>query len=84
MGFGDVRLSALLGFALGYLGWAELVVGHLRRVPALRAVRASLSRWCAGTGSVLRTSYPFGPFMLVGALVGIVVGPEIWGHLVAG
>ena len=27
MGYGDVRLSGLLGIALGYLGWGELVVG---------------------------------------------------------
>ena len=27
MGYGDVRLSGLLGIALGYLGWPEFVVG---------------------------------------------------------
>ncbi len=27
MGFGDVRVSAGVGFALGYLGWPEVVVG---------------------------------------------------------
>jgi prepilin signal peptidase PulO-like enzyme (type II secretory pathway) len=33
---------------------------------------------------VLRTSYPFGPFLLVGALAGLAVGPVIWGYLVSG
>jgi leader peptidase (prepilin peptidase)/N-methyltransferase len=27
MGYGDVRLSGILGIALGYLGWAELLTG---------------------------------------------------------
>ncbi len=27
MGYGDVRLSGILGIALGYLGWGELLVG---------------------------------------------------------
>jgi prepilin signal peptidase PulO-like enzyme (type II secretory pathway) len=27
MGYGDVRLSALLGFALGWLGWPALYLG---------------------------------------------------------
>src|SRR6478735_8784821 len=27
MGYGDVRLSALVGFVLGYVGWAALLVG---------------------------------------------------------
>ena len=27
MGYGDVRLSGVLGIALGYLGWGELLVG---------------------------------------------------------
>jgi leader peptidase (prepilin peptidase)/N-methyltransferase len=32
--------------------------------------------------SLLRTAFPFGPAMLAGALVGLVAGPAIWGHLV--
>ena len=27
LGYGDVRLSGVLGLALGWVGWAELVVG---------------------------------------------------------
>ena len=37
MGYGDVRLSGLLGIALGYLGWGELAGGRLRRLPPRRA-----------------------------------------------
>ncbi|MFC7493403.1 MULTISPECIES: prepilin peptidase [unclassified Nocardioides] len=80
MGFGDVRLSTLLGFALGYLGWAELVTGIyaaflMFSVPGLLLAVIRRDR------NLLRTSYPFGPFLLVGALVGIAAGPWVWGHL---
>ena len=39
LGYGDVRLSGVLGIALGYVGTAELVVGRVRRVPARRRRR---------------------------------------------
>jgi leader peptidase (prepilin peptidase)/N-methyltransferase len=81
MGFGDVRLSALLGFELAYLGWGELVVGTYASflifgLPGLALAVARRDR------SLLRTAFPFGPAMLAGALVGLVAGPAIWGHLV--
>lgn len=78
MGYGDVRLAGLLGIALGYLGWAELLTG----------VYAGFL--LGGVGGLLlsmlhivdRKAYPFGPFMLVGALVGIVTGPYLAGWYV--
>jgi leader peptidase (prepilin peptidase)/N-methyltransferase len=83
MGFGDVRLSALLGFALGYLGWGELVVGTYTGflvfgVPGLVVAIVRRNR------QFLRTPFPFGPFMLVGALAGIALGPAVWASLVTG
>ena len=83
MGFGDVRLSTLLGFALGYLGWPELVIGIyggflVFSVPGLALAVVRRDR------GVMRTPYPFGPFLLAGALVGVVVGPWVWGHLAGG
>ncbi|MCW2794948.1 A24 family peptidase [Nocardioides sp.] len=75
MGYGDVRLAGVLGIALGQLGWAPLVFGV----------------WCGfllgGVGGSLlallriveRKAYPFGPFMLVGALVGILAGDAVLG-----
>lgn len=73
LGFGDVRLSAVLGLALGYLGWSEWVVGIYGGF-LLGAV-------IGGLLSVLkvldRKGYPFGPFMLVGALVGVLVGQSL-------
>lgn len=80
MGFGDVRLAALLGLALGHLGWAELVAGIYSGflvfgLPGLLLALARRDR------SLLRTAYPFGPFMLLGALVGILAGPWAAGYL---
>jgi leader peptidase (prepilin peptidase)/N-methyltransferase len=73
MGYGDVRLAGVLGIALGWLGWSELLTG------------VYLGFLLGGIGGLLlsrlrivdRKAYPFGPFMLVGALVGVLVGPYV-------
>lgn len=83
MGFGDVRLSVLLGFALGTLGWGAVVVGTYAAflvfaLPVL--LRALLGR----DRRVLGAARPFGPFLLLGALVGVVLGEAAWSRLVGG
>ena len=80
MGFGDVRLSALLGFVLAYVGWPEYAVGLysgflLFGVPGLLL---ALARW---DRSLLKKAYPFGPFLLLGALLGILIGDPLLGAL---
>ncbi|WP_193609056.1 prepilin peptidase [Nocardioides lijunqiniae] len=80
LGYGDVRLSGILGIALGYLGWGELLVG----------LYAGFLLGGVGGGvlSLLRVverrAFPFGPFMLVGALAGIAVGEPVLRSLVEG
>jgi leader peptidase (prepilin peptidase)/N-methyltransferase len=73
MGYGDVRLSGVLGIALGYLGWAELLTGVYAGflVGGVGGLLLSLLRL------VDRKAYPFGPFMLVGAMVGVLAGPYV-------
>jgi leader peptidase (prepilin peptidase)/N-methyltransferase len=80
MGYGDVRLAAVLGFALGYVGWAALVIGIYGAFLAfgLGGLAVALVRW---DRSRLKVAYPFGPFLLAGALVGVVVGQPLWSHL---
>jgi leader peptidase (prepilin peptidase)/N-methyltransferase len=81
MGYGDVRLSAIVGFVLGYVGWAELVIGVYGAFLAfavLGVVRAAARR----DRSALRTPLPFGPFLLAGVLAGAVLGSTTWDHLV--
>ena len=79
MGYGDVRLSGVLGIALGYLGWPELAVGIYGGF-LLGGVIGGL---LAVARRVDRKGYPFGPFMLIGALVGVVLGEPIISVLVA-
>jgi leader peptidase (prepilin peptidase)/N-methyltransferase len=71
MGFGDVRLAGLIGLALGWLGWGELLVG----VYAGFLLGALVGGVLAAAKVLDRKSYPFGPFMLVGAATGVLLGP---------
>ena len=73
LGYGDVRLSGLLGLALGQLGWPELLVGVYAGFLLGGVVGGLLTL----AKVVRRTGYPFGPFMLLGAVVGVVAGPAV-------
>ncbi|HET9517346.1 MAG TPA: A24 family peptidase [Actinoplanes sp.] len=70
LGFGDVKLAAVLGFALGFAGWPAVLLGavtpHLINGPV--AVVLLVSRR-AGR----RAALPFGPALLAGALLAMVV-----------
>jgi len=71
MGFGDVKLALALGVALGWYGWEALFLGGFA---------GFLFGAAYGLGLVLlrragrRTGIPFGPFMIAGALTGILLG----------
>ncbi len=77
MGYGDVRMSGLLGLALGYLGWSTLVLGLYAGfvVGVLGWVVLRLARLTRDR------HFPFGPFMLVGAVVGIALVAAGWSPL---
>lgn len=76
MGFGDVKLAGVLGLFLGWMGWGSLIVG---------AMAAFLLGGIFGIILILarrggrKTAIPFGPWMLLGAWIGIVAGEPIWG-----
>ncbi|MFE9457039.1 prepilin peptidase [Streptomyces californicus] len=71
MGFGDVKLALALGAALGWYGWAVLFVGGFA---------GFLFGAAYGLGLVVlrragrKTGIPFGPFMIAGALAGLLLG----------
>ncbi len=75
MGMGDVKLAALLGLALAWVGWpafgvgvfAAFVLGGLFSVGLLIARRAGR-----------KSTVPFGPWMLGGAWIGIFWGAALW------
>ncbi|MFF7650227.1 prepilin peptidase [Streptomyces sp. NPDC007983] len=71
MGFGDVKLALTLGVALGWYGWAVLFWGGFAGVllGSLYAMALVLARR-AGRGTPLA----FGPFMILGAGAGLVLG----------
>jgi leader peptidase (prepilin peptidase)/N-methyltransferase len=75
MGFGDVKLAGILGAYLGWLGWGDLAVGAFGAffVGGLVSVGLLLAKK-AGR----RTAIPFGPWMLIGAAIGIAVGGPTW------
>lgn len=74
MGFGDVKLAGVLGGYLGWLGWGVLGVGAF--------LGFLLGGLYGGVLIVLRkagrkSAIPFGPFMLAGALLAVLVGQWI-------
>ena len=69
LGMGDVKLAALLGLYLGWLGWAAVVLGALAGFVVQAAVALAL---LATRRIGLRGELPFGPAMLAGAA--LVIG----------
>jgi len=70
LGYGDVRLSGIIGMALGHVGWTELVTGVWCAFLVGGVVGGLLSL----VGVVDRKGVPFGPFMVIGALLGVLLG----------
>ncbi|MGR8008563.1 prepilin peptidase [Streptomyces hypolithicus] len=71
MGFGDVKLAVALGTALGWYGWTVFFAG---------AFAGFLLGAAYGVGLMIlrragrRTAIPFGPFMIAGAFLGLLLG----------
>ena len=76
MGFGDVRLTAWLGFMLAYFGWAPWLVGLYSGflIFGIPGLAFAIIKW---DRALLKKAYPFGPFLLIGAVLGLVWGQEI-------
>ncbi len=74
MGFGDVRLSFLLGFCLGWLGWGE-VAGGLFAGFLYGAVVGVVLIAVKIRGR--KQQIPFGPFLAAGAMTFVLFGSPI-------
>ncbi|MEV7797498.1 A24 family peptidase [Microbacterium foliorum] len=70
MGGGDVKLAAVIGLILGWHSWQALAVGAASAfvLGALFAVSLMMLRRADGS-----TRIAFGPWMILGALLGIVM-----------
>jgi len=74
MGFGDVKLAGLLGLVLAYLSWAALVIGAFAGF--LLGAVVGVAVMASGRGN-RKTALPFGPFMIIGALVAIFAAASL-------
>jgi leader peptidase (prepilin peptidase)/N-methyltransferase len=70
LGFGDVKLLGLLGLVLGWVGWGALLAGVFLGLVAGAA--ASVTLVAAGRAG-WRTALPFGPPLLVGAVLALAL-----------
>ena len=74
MGFGDVRLSFLIGLYLGYLGALDVPVGLFLGFAYGAVIGVALM----ATGLRTRKQHvPFGPFLAAGAITMVLVGGPI-------
>jgi leader peptidase (prepilin peptidase)/N-methyltransferase len=74
LGLGDVKLAGALGLHLGWLGWWGPVVGTFAAFLIGGAVGVVLL--VAGRAT-RRSAVPFGPSMLLGALLAVVLGEQV-------
>lgn len=73
-GYGDVRLSGVLALALGALGASETLVGIYAGFILGAVLGVVLSR----LKIIDARAYAFGPYMVVGAVIGAAWGPAIY------
>jgi leader peptidase (prepilin peptidase)/N-methyltransferase len=71
MGLGDVKLLGLLGLVLGWFGWGVLLAGVFLGLLTGAAVSIVL---LAARRAGWRTALPFGPPLLVGAVLALALG----------
>ncbi|MEU7403260.1 MULTISPECIES: prepilin peptidase [Streptomyces] len=71
MGFGDVKLALTAGAVLGWYGWPTLMLGTFAGflLGALYGGALLVAR-----RADRRTAIPFGPFLIAGALLGVLAG----------
>lgn len=74
MGGGDVKLAGVLGLYLGWIGWGALVVGLF--LGFLLGGLFGVVLIAARRGG-RKTKVPYGPFMLLGALVAVFAGQPL-------
>lgn len=72
VGFGDVRLAALVGLVLGRMGWSAWGIGLYAGLVLFAAYGIAYAVR-AKSRSALRHELPYGPFMAAGLFVGVML-----------
>ncbi len=74
LGFGDVRLAAVLGLALGWLGWRYVILGFF----VANLIGAVIGITLIVMGKMQRQQQiPYGVFLAAGTAVAVFWGPEL-------
>ncbi|MFJ4783354.1 prepilin peptidase [Streptomyces sp. NPDC088794] len=71
MGFGDVKLALSLGAVLGWYGWATVMLGTFAAFLFGGLYGGAL---VVGRRAGRKTAIAFGPFLIAGAFVGLLIG----------
>jgi leader peptidase (prepilin peptidase)/N-methyltransferase len=72
MGLGDVKMTLMIGLALGrYAGVALFAAFAISLMPSIAVLVFKGPRG-------RKVSFPFGPFLAAGAMVALLYGPELW------
>lgn len=74
MGFGDVRLAAVVGLATGWLGYGHAFVAFLAAFLLASVIGLGVM---VATGQGRKARIPFGPFLAAGAVISVVWGDPI-------
>jgi leader peptidase (prepilin peptidase)/N-methyltransferase len=75
LGFGDVKLAAILGMLLAWHGWGSVAVGTF----AAFIVGGLPIGLLMALGVLKRgRAIPFGPMLLIGTWVGLMWGEPLW------
>jgi leader peptidase (prepilin peptidase)/N-methyltransferase len=77
LGFGDVRLSPLLGLSLGWLGVGDVILGFF----TANVVGAVVGVTLIATKKMKRDQpVPYGVFLATGTIFAVLLGPLLLGH----
>jgi leader peptidase (prepilin peptidase) / N-methyltransferase len=73
MGLGDVKMTLMIGLALGkYAGVAIFAAFAISLLPSIAVIVLK------GPRGGRKVSFPFGPFLAMGAMVALLYGPQLW------
>jgi len=75
LGFGDVKLGGVAGGFLGWFGVSQTLAGFLLAWVMMAVVGVVM---IAARRITSKASLPFGPYLILGAVVGVFAGPTMF------